>query len=254
MNKINIKTQEEIEIMRKAGKLLSEILSEIKLMIKPGLNVWDLEERFISLCEEKNVLPACKNYVPAGYPPFPTGLCISINSQSVHCFPRKNTILRDGDIVNIDTVINLSGLNVDSAFCVCAGKPSDMEEKLMRASKEALYKAIDKVKEGTKVGELSQIMQKTIEQADFNVLRDYAGHGIGYKMHEEPEIPCFGSKHEGPKLKEGTTICIEALTCSGKDKVENLNSWETKMADNGLFCIFEHTVLVTKKGYEILTK
>lgn len=254
MNKINIKTQEEIKIMRKAGKLLSEILSDLKSMIKPGLNVWDLEERFIVFCEEKNVLPACTNYAPAGYPPFPTGLCVSINSQSVHCFPRKNTILKDGDIVSIDTVVTLSSLNVDLAFCACAGKPSDNAGKLMRVAKEALYKAIDKVKEGTKVGELSQVMQKTVEGAGFNVLKDYAGHGIGYHMHEEPEIPCFGSKHEGPKLKEGMTICIEALTCSGKDRVENLNSWETKMADNGLFCIFEHTVLVTKKGYEILTE
>lgn len=254
MSKINIKTQEEIKIMRKAGKLLSEILSELKSMIKPGLNVWNLEERFISFCEEKNVLPACKNYVPASYPPFPTGLCVSINSQSVHCFPRKNTILKAGDIVNVDTVITLSGLNVDSAFCVCAGKPADEAGRLIKVAKETLYKAINKVKEGIKVGELSQVMQKTVEQAGFNVLKDYAGHGIGYHMHEEPEIPCFGSKHEGPKLKEGMTICIEALTCSGKDRVENLNSWETKMADNGLFCIFEHTVLVTKNGYEILTE
>ncbi len=254
MNKINIKTQDEIEIMRKAGKLLSDILNDLKLMIKPGLNIWDLEERFVAFCSEKNVSPACKNYAPKGYPPFPTGLCISINSQSVHCFPRKNTILKDGDIVNVDTVITLSGLNVDSAFCTCAGTPSSTVEKLMKTAKEALCRATNEVKEGIKIGVLSQTLQKTVEQAGFNVLRDYAGHGIGYHMHEEPEIPCFGGKHEGPKLKNGMTICIEALTCSGSARVENLNPWETKMADNGLFCIFEHTVLVTKKGYEILTE
>jgi methionyl aminopeptidase len=254
MNKINIKTQEELATMRKAGKILSEILTELRAMIKPGLNVWNLEDRFVSLCDEKGVLPACKNYAPEGYPPFPTGLCVSINSQSVHCFPRKNVILKEGDLVNVDTVITLSGLNVDSAFCECAGKPSDKAAGLMKTAKEALNKVICKVKEGTKIGELSNALQKTVEQAGFNVLKDYAGHGIGYHMHEDPEIPCYGSKFEGPKLKEGMTICIEALTCSGNDKVQNLNSWETKMADSGLFCIFEHTILVTKNGYEILTE
>ena len=254
MNKINIKTSEEIEIMRKAGMLLSQILNELNLMIKPGLNVWDLEERFITFCNDNSVLPTCKSYTPSGYPPFPTGLCISINEQSVHCFPRKSVILKQGDIINVDTVITLSGLNVDSAFCAAVGNTSDKAERLMKTAKEALLKAIDKVKEGVKIGVLSQTLQKTVEKAGFNVLKDYAGHGIGYQMHEDPEIPCYGNKNEGPKLKEGMTICIEALTCSGSDKVVNLNSWETKMADNGLFCIFEHTIFVKKDGYEILTE
>lgn len=254
MNKINIKTPEEIEIMKKAGKLLSEILNELKHMIKPGLNVWDLEERFIAFCNEKNVLPACKNYAPAGYPPFPTGLCVSINDQSVHCFPKKSVILKEGDIINVDTVITMSGLNVDSAFCASVGKPSDKADRLMKTAKEALFKTINEVRAGVKVGKLSYTLQKTVESAGFNVLKDYAGHGIGYHMHEDPEIPCYGNKNEGPKLKEGMTICIEALTCSDGDKVENVNSWETKMADGGLFCIFEHTILVTKQGYEILTE
>lgn len=254
MNKINIKSQDEIEIMRKAGKLLSEILVELKSMINPGLDVWDLEQKFIAFCDKNHVIPACKNYQPDGYPPFPTGLCISINSQSVHCFPHKGTILKDGDIINVDTVITLSGLNVDSAFCAVVGNSSATQEKLVKTANEALNKSIEQVKEGVRIGAISNIMQKTVEKAGFNVLKDYAGHGIGYHMHEDPEIPCYGSKHEGPKLKEGMTICIEALTCSGKDKVKSLNSWETKMEDSGLFCIFEHTVLVTKHGYEILTR
>jgi methionyl aminopeptidase len=253
MHKISIKNQKEIEIMKKAGKLLSEILNDLKSMVKPGLNVWDLEERFLVLCEKSGLLPACKNYAPGDYPPFPTGLCVSINNQSVHCFPRKGIVLKDGDLINIDTVVTLSGLNVDSAFCTSVGKTSENMLRLMNTAKESLYEAITMVKGGTKVGVLSQTLQKTIEEAGFNVLKDYAGHGIGYHMHEDPEIPCYGSKNEGPKLKEGMTICIEALTCSGDDRVINLNSWETEMADGGLFCIFEHTVLVTKNGYEILT-
>lgn len=254
MDKINIKSPEEIEVMRKAGKMLADILSEIDSMIKPGLDVWDLEEKFINLCEKNKVIPTCKNYAPADFPPFPTGLCVSVNSQSVHCFPRKNVILKDGDIINVDTVITYEGLNVDSAFCKGVGNIDKKTAKFLETAKKALNESISKVKDGAKIGLISETLQKTMEKVGFNVLKDYAGHGIGYHMHEDPEIPCYGSKNDGPRLKEGMTICIEALTCSGRDEVKNLNSWETKMRDDGLFCIYEHTILVTKNGFEILTK
>lgn len=254
MNKNNIKTREEIKIMRKAGKILSEILSDLKSMIKPDLRVWDLEERFIFLCKKYKVLPACKNFAPDRFPPFPTGLCVSINSQSVHCFPRRNSIIKEGDIINVDTVIALEGLNVDSAFCSPVGKVSAKTKKFLETSEKALNESILNIKDGVKIGVISNTLQKTTVRGGFNVLKEYAGHGIGYHMHEEPEIPCYGKKNEGPRIKEGMTICIEALTCSGDDKITNMNAWETKMSDNGLFCIFEHTVLVTKDGYEVLTK
>ena len=253
MDKKYIKTLDEINTMRKAGKILANILIELKKDIKPGLYVLNLEEKFIKLCKENNVKPSCKKYDRGGMPPFPTGLCISINNQSVHCYPKKGVILKDGDIISIDTVINLDGLNVDSSICVPVGNISKEAQELIKVTEKCLYDSISKIKDNARVGALSNAMQKTVEKAGFNVLKDYAGHGIGYSMHEEPEIACYGDKNDGPKLKEGMTICIEALVCSGNEEVENLNEWETRMKDGGLFCIFEHTILVTKEGYEILT-
>ncbi len=254
MNEISIKSNKEIEIMKRAGKILADMLTELKKEVKPGVDVWKLEEKFIDMCKKENVIPSCKGYDPSGLPPFPTGLCLSINSQSVHCFPRKGVTLKDGDIVNIDTVIDLNGLKSDSAICIPVGNISQEAKDLLATTEKALYNAISKVKEGVRIGVLSETMQKTVENAGFNVLKDYAGHGIGYSMHEDPEVCCYGDKNDGPILKQGMTICIEALVCSGDDKVKNLNAWETIMRDGGLFCIFEHTILVTKDGYEILTK
>jgi len=248
-----IKSQKEIEIMRGLGKILSDILGEIRKSIKPGIDVWDLETQFIEMCKERNVSPSCKGYFEGDLPPFPTGLCLSINNESVHCFPKKGVLLKEGDIVNVDTVINYAGLHVDSAFCVPVGSIDNIAANLLKASEEGLYKAISKIKGGEKMGAVSHTLQKTVEKAGFNVLKDYAGHGIGHDMHEYPEVPCYGNKHDGPKLKEGMTICVESLVCEGNDEVGNISEWETRMKDGERFCIFEHTVLVTKNGYEILT-
>jgi len=249
-----IKSQKEIEIMRGLGKILSDILGELKKSIKPGVDVWDLETQFINMCKERNVSPSCKGYFEGDLPPFPTGLCLSINDDSVHCFPKKGVLLEVGDIVNIDTVINFSGLHVDSAFCVPVGNIDNTAVNLLKASEEGLYRAISQIRGGEKLGTVSHTLQKIVEKAGFNVLKDYAGHGIGQDMHEYPEVPCYGSKHDGPKLKEGMTICVESLVCEGNDEVENISEWETRMKDGKRFCIFEHTVLVSKNGYEILTQ
>ena len=248
-----IKTSEEINIMREGGKILAGILEEIKKNIRPGVDVWELEELFLKLCNENSVIPGCKGYESYGLSPFPTGLCTSINDECVHCFPKKGRILKEGDIISVDTVIKHKGLFVDSAFAAPVGNISEEKTKLLEISEKALYEAIEKVKHNIRVGVLSQKIQKTVEKAGFEVLKDYAGHGIGKDMHEPPEISCYGKKGEGPKLKEGMTICIESLVGSKSDVVLNTSEWETKM-QQGDFCVFEHTILVTKKGYEILTK
>lgn len=248
-----IKTKQEIEDMRVAGKYLSEVLTELKSMIKPGLDVIDLENHFISYCKAKNLIPACKGYDPFGSYPFPTGLCVSINSQAVHCFPKKGITLKSGDIVTVDTVIKYKNIHVDSAFAHIVGKARHQAQKFLETVKKALENSINEVSDGVKIGKISSTLQKTVEKAGFNVLRDYAGHGIGHEMHEWPQILCYGNKNDGPKLKSGMTICIESLCCTGSPKVENLNLWETKMRDSGLFSQFEHTILVLDDGYEILT-
>jgi methionyl aminopeptidase len=248
-----IKTKEEQEIMRQGGKILAQMLSHIKSLIKPNVDSWELEKAFLSLCEEHKVLPSCKGYDPFDLKPFPTGLCVSINSQCVHCYPKKGVILKAGDIITVDTVILYKGFNLDAAFAVAVGKVSDADQNLLKTTEEALYKAISQVSDGVRLGKVSNTIDKTAKKTGLNVIKDYAGHGIGKEMHEWPQIACYGDKNSGPKLKTGMTICIESLICTGSDKVSNVDLWETRMKDGGKFAQFEHTVLVKDDGYEILT-
>ena len=250
------KTPQEIETMRKGGKILADILKQLKRMIKPGLDTWELEKKFLSLCTTHNVEPSCKGYAPYSFnvPPFPTGLCVSINDQSVHCYPKKGDILKDGDIVTIDTVIGYSGFHLDSAFCKGVGVISKERQKFVETAEKALYKAIEETANNVRTGKISHTIQSTAEKAGFNVIRDYAGHGIGKSMHENPEIPCYGNESSGQKLRTGMTICVESLFCAGDYKIQYIGSWETRMKDGKDFAQFEHTVLVKHDGYEILTK
>ena len=247
-----IKTDEQLNIMRKAGQILACTMKKIEDAIKPGIDVFDLEELFLREIEAAGATPACKNYAPYGLPPFPTGLCISINEQSVHCYPTKGSLLKEGDIITVDSSIEYQGWHADMAFAKGVGKIDEKKQKLLDTAKAARDESIKKVKAGIRTGVISNKMHKTAKKAGFDVLKDYAGHGIGKAMHEWPEISCYGPKHQGVKLKENMAICIEALVCTDSDVVVNTDEWQTKMKD-GYFAQFEHTVLVKKGGYEILT-
>ncbi|MFC1755909.1 type I methionyl aminopeptidase [Patescibacteria group bacterium] len=251
---IPIKTQNEIEIMQEAGAILGRMLQELKSKAVVGMDVWDFEEAFLKMCEDSKVRPACKSYTMHDLPPFPTGLCISLNDQSVHCFPVKGSILKDGDVVTLDTVIEHKGMYVDSAITFGVGKVLESDKKLMEAAEKALYESIKVIKPGIKLGLISNTMQNVVEKNGFTVLKDYAGHGIGNKMHELPEVPCYGDAEDGPIIKAGMVFAIEPLVCENEHLLVHSNNWQTKTADGGNFVQFEHTVLVTKDGYEILTK
>jgi methionyl aminopeptidase len=248
-----VKTPEQIKVMREGGKILAGILSEIEGMIKPGVAIYDLEDKFIQMCNQNKVLPSCKGYAPYFLTPFPTGLCVSVNSQCVHSYPRKGTFLKNGDIITIDTVIEHKGLMVDSSFAKAVGDVDLNGMSLIDTSRQALMTAIDMAVPSSRIGDVSNAMFKTAKSKGFDVLRDYAGHGIGKSMHENPEIPCIGKPNDGPELIPGLTICIEALTCEGKPQVDNVDEWETKMHDGKRFAQFEHTILITDGEPEILT-
>ncbi len=248
-----VKTPQQIEIMRKNGKILGNILVELKEMIKPGLDAWDLELKFIELCKKNSVNPSCKGYRPYYLPPFPTGLCVSVNTQCVHCYPKMGQILKEGDLITVDTVIDAKGLFVDSSFVTTVGEASELKQRLVKTSYDALQKALKEAKANKRIGDIANALQTTAYKNKLNVLEDYAGHGIGTEMHEDPEVPCTGDPNTGLKLKDGMIICIESLICTGESDVKYQNSWETIMRDGGFFGQFEHTVLIKEGGNEILT-
>lgn len=249
-----IKTSQQIAVMREGGLILAEALTQIATKIKPDVDVWDLETYFLDFCNKNKVVAACKGYDSDGYmSPFPTGLCVSMNNQAVHCFPKKGVILKQGDVVTIDTVIKHKNMHVDASFAKGVGTIDKNAQNLIETSKSALLLVEQQVKPEISIGYLAHTMQRYVESKGLNVLRDYAGHGIGEDMHEMPEVPCYGDPHDGMRLISGMTICIEALTCEGSPKVVNVSEWETKMKDNKRFLQFEHTILVTDTGYEVLT-
>lgn len=253
MTKNLTKTTEEINIMRENGKILNSMLEKLSEQAKAGVNTMELEKEFIKMCKKEGARPACKGYAPFGMPPFPTGLCISINSDSVHCFPKKSKTLKEGDIVTIDTVIEKNGYYVDAARSKVIGKTKESRIKLVETAKLSVYNAIEKIRPGIKTGDLSNEIYTTVKKAGFDVLRDYAGHGIGKSMHEDPEIACYGKAGTGTTLEEGMTICVESLICEGNPELMYKSEWETSMRDGKDWVQFEHTVLVTKEGYEIIT-
>lgn len=248
-----IKTDEQVAKIRAAGHILGKILAELESLSQPDVDIWQLEEAFLDLCATYKVRPACKGYSQAGLTPFPTGLCVSLNNQSVHCFPKKDIKLKESDLINIDTVVELDGWNADSSFAKAMPLSPDTAKKIVETSKLALAAAISKAGPEQRIGVISEKIYKAARQSGFNVLTDYAGHGIGREMHEWPEVPCYGSKNDGPKLKPNMIICIESLLCQGQSEVKSTGGWETQMADGGFFAQFEHTVLITPTGYEILT-
>lgn len=251
-----IKSKEEIEAMKEGGKILAFMMKDLKNMVRPGIDTMDLEDRFIKLCNEYKAIPACKNYRSYNLPPFPTGLCLSINDESVHCFPEKGRILKKGDIVAIDTVIKYKGMHADSALTVPVGEVSKDVNRFLASAQMAEAAAIKAARAGNHIGDIGYAMQTVMNLSGFEVLRDFVGHGIGSSMHEQPDIPCFGKKGQGMELKPGMTLAIEALTCMGDYEIDypSSNPWKTKMADGKNFCIFEHTILVTESDPIILTK
>jgi len=242
--------------MSEGGKILADILKDLESRLKVGTEVMTLENRFIELCKKNNVIPGCKGYRAAFFPPFRYGLCMSINDEAVHCYPKDGTFLRSGDLIAIDTVIKHKGLFVDSAFSAGIGDISTLDKKFLETAKYAHNSSLTKAVVGNHVGAIGHQMESIMRLAGFNVLYDFVGHGIGKDMHEEPDIPCFGEASYGPVLKEGMTLAIEALVCQGESEVSYpiRGDWETKMADGKKFAIYEHTIVVTKDSPRILTK
>lgn len=245
--------EKKISAMRAGGKIMAQIFAELKEYTKAGMT-----GREISDWVEKKILDA--GATVAYYEPevnFPGSICISVNDELIHGTP-KDIPFEEGDKVSYDLVIKYQGYYVDSAFTMIIGKPTSAQKHLLSYTESSLYEGIAQVKAGAKLGDIGAAVEKTLEKGKLGVIRNYVGHGIGKKMHMEPEVPNYGKKGHGYELKAGDTICIEPMSSLGKPDTivveDDDDGWTVCLRDGSLGCHFEHTVLVTEDGYEILTQ
>ena len=245
---ITIKSDREIELMRKAGMLVSEMHRFIKPYIKEGITTLELDRLCEKFILEHDAVPTCK-----GFEGYPNALCTSVNDVVVHGIPNRKK-LKDGDIITIDVVIGYKGYQGDAAWTYAVGEVDDDKKYLMEHTEKALYEGLKEVKPGNRIGDISAAVQKYAEDHHLGVVRELCVHGIGRDMHEDPEVPNFGTPNTGPRLKPGMVICIEPMITFGKRYVEVLeDDWTVVTEDHSPAAHYEHTVLVTDDGYEILT-
>lgn len=245
---ITLKSEREIAMMTKAGQLLADTHKQVAKMIKPGVTTWEIEEFVDGYLRKHGAISE-----QIGYNGYKYAICASINDEVCHGFPRK-TPLKEGDIVTIDTVVNLNGYLADSAWSYPVGEVSNLTQKLLEVTKESLYKGIDQVKVGNRIGDIGHAIQTYVEAQGFSVVRDFIGHGIGPTMHEEPKVPHFGLPGKGPRIKEGMVFTIEPMVNIGdfQTKMDN-NGWTARTMDGSLSAQYEHTIAVTKAGIIITT-
>ena len=246
---------EEINNIKEGGKILASILRDVAGMVLQGVKTMELDALAEKLIREVGGKPSFKNYkTPDDKTPFPSSLCVSINDEVVHGVPGNKT-LKEGDIVSLDLGMEYKGLYTDMAITVPVGKIKDEAKKLIDVGRNALMRGIDTVKIGIAVGDIGSAIQDYVEENNFNVVKILVGHGLGRKAHEDPEIPNWGQKGKGVKLQEGLVIAIEPMITAGKADVyldKDLWTWKTK--DGSISVHFEHTIIITKTGAEIVTK
>ncbi len=244
-----LKSPREIEKIRKSNQMVAETLAILESEVKPGINTLYLSDLSERLAKEKGAIPAFK-----GYMGFPYALCASPNNVVVHGFPSKKPLC-EGDIVSLDFGILFDGYYGDSAITVAVGKISEAAARLSKITKESLYKGIEKAVPGNRLSDISHAVQSHAEAAGFSVVRQFVGHGIGSKLHEDPQIPNFGEPGRGVRLKAGMTLAIEPMVNEKGYDVEVLeDGWTTVTKDGCLSAHFEHTIAITEDGPVILSK
>ncbi|HYL09175.1 MAG TPA: type I methionyl aminopeptidase [Candidatus Acidoferrales bacterium] len=246
---IQLKSADELAKMHSAGLIVWDVLTALREMVRPGMTTMDLEKFAVQRMERHPGRAAFK-----GYRGYPCALCTSINQEVVHGIPSPKRVLREGDIVSIDFGVELDGYFADSAVTVPVGKVSPEVETLLTATREALDHAIDKMRVGNRLGDVSAAVQGWVEPKGFSVVREFVGHGIGTKMHDEPNLPNYGEPGRGMRLSEGLVLAIEPMVNAGKCEVRMVDDWTAVTADGSPSAHFEHTVAVTANGPWILTR
>ncbi len=251
------KTPAEMQKMRRAGLLVYQILEDLKKLVKPGATTYDLERAAEKMMADAGAKPAFKGYyVPAAGRVYNFVLCTSVNDEIIHGLPSNRRVLREGDIVSIDTGLSLEGYYGDSATTVPVGDIDQETRRLLRVTQEALDLGVGQVKEGNRLFDICSVIQKHVESNGYSVVREFVGHGIGTKLHEDPQIPNYIDARNGnPRLKEGMVLAIEPMVCAGRPETEVLDDrWTAVTKDGSRSAHFEHCVAVTHNGPWILTK
>ena len=247
-NAIKLKTPEEIEILRKGGKILSSIVQELQRSLTPGMTTKAIDQKTEALMLRENVTAAFK-----GYRGFPAATCISVNQEVVHGIP-NNRVIKEGDIVSIDVGIKYRSYFVDTAISAGIGRLSPESQRLLDVTRESLQRGINEARAGKHVSDISNAIQRYVESHGFSVVRSFVGHGIGEELHEDPEIPNFGPPNQGPILQEGMVLAIEPMVNMGRYHTRVLNDgWTVVTEDGKPSAHFEHTIVVTQSAPEILT-
>ena len=246
---IILKSPREIEALRRAGGLVGRFFEEVKPLVRAGATTFDLEECAAAYLSRNGVKGAFKGYM--GYP---ANLCTSVNEEVVHGIPSRDKVLRDGDIVSIDFGVFCDGFCGDAARTFPVGRIDAACERLISAAEDSLAKGIEACRVGNRLGDLSSAVQRVVESAGFSVVRDFVGHGIGRQMHEEPQVPNFGTPGTGPRLLAGMVLAIEPMVNEGGWRVEiQKDGWTVVTLDRKRSVHVEHTVAITQEGPEILT-
>lgn len=248
-----IKSPEEIDIIAEGGRIMREILTMLGVQAKSGVSTYQLNELAHEAILKAGGRPSFLGY-GSKKNPFPATICTSLNSQVVHGIPSTRVILKNGDILGIDIGMEYKGLYTDTAITVIIGQVKPEASKLVQTTKTALENALKVVKAGNRIGDISHAIQSTAEKVGFSVVRELVGHGVGYEVHEDPAIPCYGTRGTGLVLEEGMVLAIEPMVCQYKPAIFlEKDGWTISTQDDGLSAHFEHTIAVTKNGHRLLT-
>jgi len=246
---IYLKTDEEIELMRAANQLVGKTLGELAKHIAPGVTTLQLDKIAEEFIKDNGAYPAF-----LGYNGFPNSICTSVNEQVVHGIPSDKTVLKEGDVVSVDCGTVLNGFVGDSAYTFCVGEVDPKVKELLKTTKESLYLGIQQALEGKRIGDISSAVQTYCESKNFSVVRELVGHGIGKKMHEEPEVPNYGRRGQGPLLRKGMCICIEPMINMGSRNVAfEQDGWTVRTKDRKYSAHFEHCIAIRPEGPQILS-
>jgi len=252
--RIPIKTRREVEAMREANRHVAEILLELRKLVEPGITTADLDAYAASAIKERGVESSFLGYSPNGMPRFPAVLCVSVNEEIVHGIPGPKR-LEEGDIVGVDFGVSVDGYHGDSAVTVPVGEVCDSTRHLLDVTSRALDAAIATMHPGNRLSDIGHAVQQSVESEGFTVVRVFAGHGIGSRLHEPPWIPNYGAPGRGPRLMPGMVFAVEPMVNVGTADVEMLDDeWTAVTLDGSLSAHFEHTIMITEDGPDVLTR